>query len=297
MRGSHSKAFTLVELLVVIAIIGVLIALLLPAVQAAREAARRASCGNNLRQIGIAIHNYNDSHRRLPMGWIGVDVNARTIPHAEGVPGWGWASKILPYLEQGSLARKAVYGDYPIRHAANAGARGAYLKVYRCPSDTGDRSFVLGTGAGGALLARLPVANYVGVFGTTELADCEGLPIGQQCRGNGVFFHNSDVRFADITDGLSNTMIVGERCSRIEHSTWLGVIPTGDEAFARILGIADHPPNTRDAHLDDFSSYHSATVHFLLGDASVRRIPNSIDLDVYRAAATRNGGEGLNLGR
>jgi prepilin-type N-terminal cleavage/methylation domain-containing protein len=295
MRSHHSKAFTLVELLVVIAIIGVLVALLLPAVQAAREAARRASCANNLKQIGIAIHNYNDTHRRLPMGWIGVDPVVRTIPYAEGEPGWGWASKILPYLEQGSLARNAIYGDYPITHTANAGARTAYLKVYRCPSDTGDKLFVLGTGGGGPILSTLAVANYVGMFGTTELEICEGLPSGQQCRGNGVFFHNSDVRFADIGDGLSNTILVGERCSRIEHSTWLGVIPKADEAFARILGIADHPPNTRDVHLDDFSSYHATTVNFLLGDASVRRIPNSIDLNAYRAAATRSGNEGLSL--
>jgi len=291
----QARAFTLVELLVVIAIIGILIALLLPAVQAAREAARRTSCFNNLRQVGIALHNYHDVHLRLPMGWIGVDPVTRRVAYANGQPGWGWAARILPYLEQTALADRVIYGTLPITDPANADARATYLKVYRCPSDVGGKTFLLGTGGGGPLLTRLAVANYVGMFGTTELHCCENLPVGQQCRGNGVFFHLSNIRFDDVMDGTSNTLFVGERSSRIEHSTWLGVIPDADERFARILGIADHPPNWRAVHLDDLSSEHPAGCNFLFGDGSVRLVQETVDLDIYRGLATRSGGEVVTL--
>jgi prepilin-type processing-associated H-X9-DG protein len=129
------------------------------------------------------------------------------------------------------------------------------------------------------------------MFGTDELEDCEGRPAGFICQGNGLFQHQLGVRFADVLDGLSNTFLVGERSSRIEHSTWVGVIPEGEEAFARILGIADHPPNSDGIHLDDLSSQHPAGTNFLFADGSVRLIPETIDLTVYLAQATRAGGE------
>src|SRR5688500_8092117 len=102
MRTRHG--FTLVELLVVIAIIGVLVALLLPAVQAAREAARRSSCRNNLKQVGLALHNYHDVYQQLPAGWQGFAATGSKVSEAEGTPGWGWASAILPQMEQTALA-------------------------------------------------------------------------------------------------------------------------------------------------------------------------------------------------
>jgi prepilin-type processing-associated H-X9-DG protein len=99
------------------------------------------------------------------------------------------------------------------------------------------------------------------------------------------------IRFADILDGLSNTFMVGERSSRIDHSTWVGAIPEGDEAFARILGIADHPPNSEGIHLDDFMSQHPGGTNFVLADGSVRLIVETIDLAVYCGQATRAGSE------
>jgi prepilin-type processing-associated H-X9-DG protein len=138
---------------------------------------------------------------------------------------------------------------------------------------------------------KLAVANYVGVFGTQELEDCEGQPVGFTCLGDGLFQHQQGLRFADINDGLSNTLMAGERSSRIEHSTWVGVVPDGDEAFARILGIADHPPNASGGHLDDYMSQHPGGTNFVLADGSVRLIVETIDLTVYRAQATRAGGE------
>jgi prepilin-type N-terminal cleavage/methylation domain-containing protein len=290
----RTKAFTLVELLVVIGIIGVLVALLLPAVQAAREAARRASCRNNLKQIGIALHNYHDSNQRLPMGWVGLDLVRQRSPLAEGHPGWGWAAKILPFLERINVSDNLIHDTLPITHDDNYEARGKYLPEFRCPSDTGPRRFELSMESDPAtILARLPVANYVGVFGTVELDGCAGLPVGTQCRGDGVLFHNSDVRFADIKDGLSNTIAVGERGSRNDFSTWLGIVPDAEDTFARILGIADHPPNTKFGHLDDFRSFHPAGTNFVLGDGSVRLIKETIDIEVYQALATRSGNESI----
>ncbi len=285
-------AFTLVELLVVIAIIGILVALLLPAVQAAREAARRASCKNNLKQIGLALHNYHDTMGRFPMGWIGLD-RATNQPLAEGEPGWGWAAFTLPYLEQVNLSDNLIKFTQPILDPVNQPARETYLKLYRCPSDApANPHFLLGQESNPATpLVLLAAASYVGVHGTLPLDACEGLPVGVICQSNGVFHHLSGTRFADIVDGTSNTFAVGERSSEYGNSTWVGYVRGGHEGFARILGVADHPPNTVGAHLDDFSSHHPAGTNFLLADGSVRLIVDTIDLSVYHGLATLMGSE------
>ena len=282
----------MIELLVVIAIIGILIGLLLPAVQAAREAARRTSCFNNMRQLGLALHSYHDVHRTLPPGWIGLEpVTGR--PWAEGEPGWGWASFILPQMEQQVVAKELVNYSLPIVDPLNDAARMTNLPGFRCPTDSPTRHFALLNEDDGSVLTQLATSNYVAVYGTHHLEDCEGLPPGKICQGDGSFHHLSNIRWADIRDGLSNTMIVGERASMFGNSTWLGVVSGGEEAMARILGIADHPPNTPGGHLDDFSSHHPAGTNFVLGDGSVRLIHETIDLDVYRALVTRAEGEAV----
>lgn len=288
----RSRGFTLVELLVVIAIIGILVSLLLPAVQAAREAARRTSCFNHMKQIGLAAHNYHDTFKTLPSGWLGHDPATRR-PWPEGETGWGWASLLFPFIEQNNTAQNVVNYGLPVMHPANDAARVHYVPVFRCPSDiqSTNRDFDLGTSGGS--LVKLAVANYVGMFGTQELEDCIGQPVGFTCLGDGVFQHQHGLRFADIIDGLSNTYLAGERSSRIEHSTWVGAIPGGDEALERFLGIADHAPNSEGIHLDDLMSQHPGGTNFLLADGSVRLIAETIDLNVYRAQATRAGGESI----
>ncbi|MFM9117036.1 MAG: DUF1559 domain-containing protein [Planctomycetota bacterium] len=283
--------FTLVELLVVLAIIGIMVALLLPAVQAAREAARRTSCTNNMRQLGIALHLYHDVQQTFPSGWLGTDPATR-LPDVSGPTGWAWASMVLPYLEQKNVSESVVNFNLPLLAPQNDTARTLFLPVFRCPSDPGQTTFNLGDEDDpNTIITRLAMSNYIGVFGTTELEDCEGLPIGQICYGNGAFQHQQGVKNADFLDGLSNTLLVGERSSRLGYSTWTGVVPHGEESLARVLGIVDHSPNYSGAHLDDFTSQHKAGANFVLGDGSVRLIVSTIDLKVYAAMGTRAGGE------
>lgn len=285
MYRTQRTGFTLIELLVVIAIIGVLVGILIPAVQAAREAARRVACKNNLRQLGLALHNYHDAHRIFPTGWLGVDASG--LPHAEGERGWGWASRILPYLEETPLS-KSIRFDRPITDPLNRVPRETVLPLFLCASDpAATEVFTLQREAGGQPLVELSRSNYVGVYGTREL---EAFPD----EGDGVFFHNSQIRFKNILDGLSKTFVVGERSSHLGGSTWVGVVPGGEESMARIVGSGDLPPNPANldsGHLDDFSSAHPNGTHFLVADGAVILIGDEIDPAVYRAMCTRAGRE------
>ena len=288
--GSRRRAaFTLIELLVVLAIIGILTALLLPAVQSAREAARRTSCKNKLRQIGLAMHMYHDTFQTLPPGWLAHDPTTGAAD-PEGTPGWGWAARILPFLEKANLADSVVDLDLPVADTANTVARTMVVPVFVCPSDTGQDLWTLGDEDSGQPLCRLAKSNYLGVFGTFDIET-------DPTAGEGVLFYRSKVRWADIKDGLSMTLLVGERCSALGYSTWTGVVSEGAEAMDRILGICDLPPNpnpsdySEEGELDDFSSYHETGTQFVLADGSVRWISQNIDLETYHALATRAGKE------
>ncbi len=300
------RAFTLVELLVVIAIIGILVGLLLPAVQSAREAARRMQCTNNVRQLGLAAHNYESANRRLPSGWVANNIH--------GEPGWGWSAALLPFMEGNNLHNQIDF-RIPIEDSSHAQVRVTVVPTFLCPSDPGPNIFEIAAGDGhdhehdGFAIGRgfgglgnnpatalttvddppeklFPVAksNYVGMFGTIELEDAP-------YKGDGIFYGNSRIKFRDVTDGLSNTLMVGERSSRLGGSIWLGNIPEAAEPHARILGVADHSPNAPQGHFDDFSSYHPGGANFMRADVSVTFLSDNIDLQVYQAMATRAGGE------
>ncbi len=281
-RLRHRGAFTLTEMLVVLAIIGILIGLTLPAVQAAREAARRSSCQNNLRQVGLALHQYHDVHGSFSPGWIGMDPTGRW-PAAYGDPGWAWASMILPYLEATSAANRLQF-DQSITDASNAVAREVILPVFRCASDSGPDLFTLTLPNGGV---RLSAANYLGVFGP-ESTRCVS-SIGKVCEGSGAFYHLSKTRFEDVFDGLSNTFLVGERSSELSSSTWVGVVRGGDQAVQRVVGSTASLPD--DDGVQGFQSEHSKGAQFVFADESVRFISSSIDASVYRALSTRDGNE------
>jgi prepilin-type N-terminal cleavage/methylation domain-containing protein/prepilin-type processing-associated H-X9-DG protein len=286
-------AFTLVELLVVIAIIGILVGLLLPAVQAAREAARRMQCSNNFKQIGLAIHNYESAYKRLPSGF-----NSYRFT---GEPGWGWAAAILPYMESGNVYNN-INTKVAIEDDIHANVRTTVISSYICPSDKGDSLFNITEGDGhehehdfqadidfdGEVLFPIAKANYVAMFGTFELEEAP-------YQGDGMFYGNSKIRWANVTDGLSNTLMIGERGSRLGKSIWHGNIPEASEPHARILGVADHAPNYPAGHFEDFSSFHPAGVNFLRADGSVSFFSQSVDIVVYRAMATRAGGEVVSM--
>jgi type II secretory pathway pseudopilin PulG len=279
-----------VELLVVIAIIGILIALLLPAVQAARESARRMSCSNNLKQIGVATHVFHDSYQHLPAGWTAYDSNNQ--PYALGKPGWGWATRILPFMELGTLSKSSIDFKKPFSDPANAYVRTLNVPDFLCPSDPTKLRFV---DEEDPLQQELAVGNYVGNFGTGNIHDCGTVPAGKQFTGDGVFFHNSAVKIRDIRDGLSHTFLVGERSSTLGFSTWVGTPADDDCGPGLVLGSALDAPNSLgfvtnpDPH--NFSSKHTHGTNFCLADGSVRLIEQEIDVAVYRALATRTSGD------
>lgn len=305
---NRRSAFTLVELLVVIAIIGILVGLLLPAVQAAREAARRMSCQNNLHQIGIALQNYHAAHDQFPYGWV--------ANNAFDEPGWGWAKAILPFSEQTALDQQ-IDSRLAIEHPFHDSIRTTVVPMFICPSDIGEPIFEIAEGdehdhdhlshhsnwddddddhdhghghadEGRERLFPISKCNYAGMFGTFDIHDAP-------YRGDGMFFGNSRMKMRDMSDGSSNTIMVGERSSRLGGTIWHGVIHEANMAEARIVGVADHVPNDPIGHFEDFSSYHSGVTGFVMGDGSVRHLADNIDIVLYKALSTRQGAEVANL--
>ncbi|WP_459555825.1 DUF1559 family PulG-like putative transporter [Lacunimicrobium album] len=224
------KGFTLIELLVVIAIIAMLVAILLPAVQQAREAARRSSCKNNLKQLALAIHNYHDTYNQMPMITTGQEVfqlmDGTTVSGSTvNTCQWGWGASILPFVEQGALFDALNVGNARMKDAfsnatARSGIQGVY-SVFRCPSDASPLLNDLrkvkdpaGTEYETAL------SNYVASNGTTEFSWHRGTPGAGNWQGNnfaphrmanGAMIASGGAKFSDITDGLSNTILLGER--------------------------------------------------------------------------------------
>lgn len=298
------RAFTLIELLVVIAVIGVLIALLLPAVQAAREAARRAQCSNNLKQIGVAMHNYHATHDTFPPGYISKTLTAEPSSPETG-PGWAWGTMILNDLEQRALY-DAVNFSLPITDPGSNTVRRASLSAYLCPSSTGrDGPVTLADASGNPLTADLSPGQYVGVAGQWEV---EEFP----AHNNGIFYRNSRVGVRDIRDGTSTTLMVGERSRNIADATWVGVIPYArvctnpdwhvrscETANVMVLGHTGPSPdqrwvdvpNYKGAGADDFWSLHPGGCNFLFADGSVRFIKESVDPRIFSFLSTRAGGE------
>ncbi|MDR1140480.1 MAG: DUF1559 domain-containing protein [Planctomycetaceae bacterium] len=277
----------MVELLVVIAIIGVLIALLLPAVQVAREAARRMQCTNNLKQIGIALHNYHDTQQVLPPGAVLLPRVLNNLS-SFGAHGWGITTLILPYVEQGALFDSIGGGKLTLEEAYDDADILALLRskvtTYLCPSDIGNDPNDLiklsdGSGFGRSnYFANRGFFTYSGIEttgGTTET------PIKNATINTGVFPANVHYTFAGITDGLSNTFAFGERTSAFGCNAgwWPGahmagglnnitgsVFPKINE-YANITGVASAV----------YASLHASGTNFLLCDGSVRFISETIE--------------------
>jgi prepilin-type N-terminal cleavage/methylation domain-containing protein/prepilin-type processing-associated H-X9-DG protein len=288
------QGFTLIELIVVIAIIGVLVGLLVPAVQKVRETASRLKCQNNLRQIGIALHNYHGRMGCFPPGY-----QTRVAPDNSDLgPGWGWASLLLEDLEQAPLMRQIRY-DLQISDPANAAVRVTVLSIFVCPSEPLIGTFTA-IDANGNPICDVARASYVamnGVLGVTSDA----------WDNNGAFIRNQPMRIASITDGLSQTLFVGERGTNMSSVTWTGavsgaVVPAqrypdaasqlanaeGAPAMVLAHGSRYHlPDNPLVFDADATSSFHTHGVNFLFGDGSVRPINDSINGLAYEALLTR----------
>lgn len=285
------RAFTLIELLVVIAIIAVLISLLLPAVQQAREAARRTQCRNNLKQIGIALHNYHDAFSVFPPGNAlsslsqdaGVGVNLTTANRATG---YGWAAFILPQMDQAALYQKLdVSGMELVRRLLDANLRSdaqAQLTAHRCPSDIApelndQRGFT------NAAFGNIAVAssNYVGVHGIRWVHADDW--ILNKTDPYGMFWPASKVGLKDVTDGASNTLFVGERSWDHFSAIWIGTrnyTGNGDVGLRQNQGLANWVINLPgDNAARAFHSMHTGGTHFLFVDGSVRFLSENIHFD------------------
>ncbi len=254
-RGRRSRGgFTLVELLVVIAIIGILVGLLLPAVQAAREAARRAQCQNNLRQLGIAMHNYHGAHGKLPPGCM----EYRGFRDPPTRRQFAWSAFLLGYLEQGNLAADIDW-RVPYDHPANRPAAEMQLSVFLCPS------------------ARPPEP---GGLGKTDYGGLYGQRITARRSDNGVFIYDRSIRFREIGDGLSNTMCVAED-TRGPEAEWIN----GRNVFEQSGGINDPRAWAGD---NEIRSDHTGGAMCLFCDGHVVLVPEQIDRKSLAALITRN---------
>jgi prepilin-type N-terminal cleavage/methylation domain-containing protein len=270
---SRRPAFTLIELLVVIAIIGILIALLLPAVQSAREAARRSTCTNQLKQLALALHNYHDAHLCLPPGSI---VRG---PSMAPLSGWGWAAMALPHFEQSSLSNSC---DFSLNTAVgpNRLVIGKTIPIMRCPSDVAPETIDCELAPHPSVI--IASGNYVG---------CEGM-----------LSSLSNVRFRDVADGLSNTLMLGERNTHPPvadtlpfTSSWCGIITASDRyvftSRPHVGATGDRRINASDSSPVVFSSRHIGGAFFARGDGSVGFISDSVDSEVFHALGSPNGGE------
>ena len=322
------RGFTLIELLVVIAIIAILVALLLPAVQQAREAARRTQCKNNLKQIGLALHNYHDINKVFPPG--------RVRTHQSGIQSWNtsnvsWAARILAQIDQKPLFDRVDWGQTKGNRGVNAanpgGAMRARLPAFRCPSDPldgGGKRLQLPDGTiltGASPNNNYGQTNYLGNLGTYARIQNMGNR-GARGRFTGIFSQNSKVKIADITDGTSNTLLVSE-CAigfphrRVNATETNGVFTCPQEGPAERNGFrqtgnswfyGERPnslvfttqvgPNSKlldcgsntDRAMFASRSSHVGGVQCVLADGSVRFASESMDLSIWQNLGNKRDG-------
>jgi len=317
-RTVRRRGFTLVELLVVIAIIGVLIALLLPAVQQARESARRMQCTNNLKQLGLALHNHHDTFGNFPPGYV-FDSSVNT----DGDPTWGWAVYLLPFIEQNNVFEEIAPGDQTLLNALgdtnDLAAMQTAMNAFLCPSATGpdlnEERLLNGEATA--------VTHYIGVNSSDLAARNDGIP-GTNYGADGIFWENSECDLAEITDGTSNTFAIGERIWQMDRTNGTG---KANYFAGNVFGVAGRlvvgsaPDSNRDLYSvlggtvrqlnyarndayeqSSFASNHPGGVQFLHCDGSVHFVVETLPFDTDNAPDTvlellvsRNDGQPVEL--
>lgn len=313
----RTRGFTLIELLVVIAIIAVLIALLLPAIQAAREAARRSQCRNNLKQIGLAIANYEETNKAYPIG--------------SGRSGWGfsWWVRIMPFMESSTIYQNLVHEGSNVGQP-NSGVgitnsaffNNITITYMLCPSSR--MSTVWSVNTGTANERNVTRAQYIGVTGAITggaFVNAAGRQVTAPTNGSlissgGMLLVNDSVKIKSITDGTSNVFSVGEASNLVSGSLVPYGFSMGCAASTSVEGTnvgidnrafnvtsVRYPPNTiagPGIHNDfgnnnPLNSFHSGGVHVVFVDGAVRWIADSINMDQFRRLATRDDGVAVEI--
>jgi prepilin-type N-terminal cleavage/methylation domain-containing protein/prepilin-type processing-associated H-X9-DG protein len=307
-RSSGSNGFTLIELLVVIAIIGILIALLLPAVQKVRAAAQRLSCGNNLKQIGLALLNYHDAYNEFPPGGITSGDLYTDESYAT------WTIYILPFLEQDNLQKAYNFSEFN-ESAANEFVRNSFVKAYACPADASGpfEPAVPDSGPAHTMGLTYMQGTYRGVSGKSDGeaffdSDSQSVVLPKEWRGPlhavAAFAGLTAERIAAITDGTSNTLLAGEYATRTHPSrrtfwayTYTSYNQSSTIAQSRTLlndydrCIAIGGAGGDNSCKRSWGSFHPGGVNFVLCDGSVRLISLSIDMELFAGLGTIGGGE------
>jgi prepilin-type processing-associated H-X9-DG protein len=286
------RGFTILEVFIVLLVVCLLLVLLLPGLQRAREAARRIQCQNNLRQIGLALHNYNDVYDCFPPGYVARSVQRGDSADAESGPGYAWAVMLLPFLDQAGLFNSLDFTQDP----PPLGTFGTMIMCYNCPSDP-----------------EHTVSNYVGAFGYGSMTLAPGAPVGP-----GILYRNSHVQSFDIKDGTSHTILVGERAAVHNFVAGAEPVDAGGQWLAvasgtfRPAGLVDapgylegpaslalatvgqdepvkvHATHCRTNFIASFSSMHAGGANFLMADGSGHFISSEIDYETYRRLGQRS---------
>lgn len=276
MRSRHNikpRGFTLVELLVALAVIGILIALLMPAVQSARAAARRVQCQSRMHQLGLALHNYHDTFQVFPAGSYAIGPSFRTLS------GWGWGSMLLPQVEQSALYNSIDF-DVGTAVGANRDVIRQPVPFWQCPADVA------------------PVEISV------SMANGDSVPIatGNYCGVEPLLAAMSSMKMRDMTDGPSNTLMIGERVYQPSQagsleftSSWAGQAATATEVSPQSIPHLEATENSAiNLALDFpqcFSSWHAGGSQFTFGDGATKLLNESMDVGVFEALGTPSGGE------